>query len=641
MQFNEQEKITDQAITQGTAVTGYRVQALDRMAAGEAITDKDHVVLKGLGKDLKAAVNRLMNGVDERESKDLTEAATELDKLINQHENPTTWNNPTNEAEKWGAVLETLAQRDSNYACNEIAALNGRLSEAHENRRKMAYEVLNSIDPQKRRSLTENEDNIDDMRESMQLTGAAMAIAARPENTPDAMWEEFKENLGYDGKLTEDTVHSYMQSRAWEPGQRAQRISQEFAIHGVDVAVGRPDPAAVYTVVTASPLFERTYQAMLNQQNSNKKMLAELVERGDRWGGRMIKGLNREDDLAFTLSEALNDLQETDRQTTNGTLAELTALLERTTDPDELRRTLQGMAQQEQDQGANHTAFDQMAELDDRQQTDLDSITATDFERGATRYNNRPPVYDSNTSFMENADRINVYIEPRIRLQVADRRQMLALPQGGYDPKADTVAAAAFAEAITEPYSRHENDTQNLISELLREDVKGSFRMWTIAETSIHDCAMDVANYMRHSETLKGYNPHGNGGARDLLKAEWLYEDGTAGNPETDIMTSYRALQEIIESQRWLKRQEDPQAMEEATELHLRSIENALLYMDSGDEQATQNASKLIDTLELADWAKPGTTENDRMAADRETAQKNDINDLIEQFRTQATSDTE
>ena len=640
MQFNDQEKVTDQAIAEGTAVTGYRAQALDRMAAGQATTDNDHVVLEGLGKDLKAAVNRLQNWADERDSKNLTDAATSLDKLINQHENPTSWNIPANEAEKWGAVLETIAQRDDSYASSEITALNGRLSEAHENRRNMAYEVLNNIDPQKRRSLIENYDNIDDTRESTQLTGAAMAIAARPENTPAGMWEEFKDNLGYDGKLTEETVHSYMQSQAWESGQRAQKISQEFAVHGVDVAVGRPDPAADYTVVTASPLFERTYQAMLNQQTSNEKEMGELVERGDRWGGRMIKGLKREDDLAFTLSETLNDSQNNDRQITNGTLDELTSLLERTTDQDELRRAIQAMAQREYGEGINHPAFDQMAELDDRQQTDLDSITAEDFERGATRYNNRPPVYDSNTSFMENADRINVYIEPRIRLQVADRRQMLTLPQGGYDPEADTVAAAAFAEAITEPYSQHENDTQNLISELLREDVKSSFRMWTIAETSLPDCAMDIANYMRHNETLKDYNPHSDGTAREPLKADWLYEDDTTERAEAEITASYRALQEIIESQRWLSKQEDPRAMDAATELHLRSIETTLLYMDSGHEPTAENARQLIDTLNLADWAKPGTPENDRINVDLEDARSDDISNLIERFRAQAEDDS-
>ena len=639
MQFSEQEKVADQAIAEGTAVTGYRAEALDRMAAGEATTNNDHIVLKGLGKDLRAAVNRLLDGADEWENKDLTDAATSLDKLINRHENPTTWNNTANEAEKWGKILQTIAQRDDCYAGGEIAALNGRLSEAHENRRNMAYDVLNRIDPQERRRLIENYDNIDDIRESTQLTGAAIAVAARPENTPAAMWEEFKDNLGYHGKFTEETVHNYMQSRAWESGQRAQRISQEFATHGVDVAIGRPDPAADYTVVTASLLFERTYQAMLNQQTSNEREMGKLVESGDQWGGRMVNRLKREDDLAFTLSETINDSQNNDRQITNSTLDELAALLERTTDPDELKRALQGMAQRENVEGVNHPAFDRMAELDDRQQTDLDSMTAADFERGATRYNNRPPVYDSNTSFMENADRITAYIEPRIRLQAADRRQMLALPQGGYDPDTDTVTATAFAEAITEPYARHEKDTQNLISELLREDVKSSFRMWAIAETSIFDCAMGVANYMQRSETLKDYDPQGNGAARNPLKADWLYEDDTTGKAEAEIMASYRALQEIIQSQRWLSQQEDPRAMDAATELHLQSIENALLYTDSGDEKAAQNTRKLIDTLDLDDWAKPDTPENNRITADREAARNDDISSLIERFRAQAEAD--
>ena len=165
------------------------------MAAGEATTNNDHVVLEGLGKDLRAAVNRLLDGADERENKDLTDAATSLDKLINRHENPTTWNNPANEAEKWGKILQTIAQQDDSYTGDEIAALNGRLSEAHENRRNIAHDVLNRTDPQERRRLIENYDNIDDIRESTQLTGAAMAVTARPENTPAAMWEEFKDNL--------------------------------------------------------------------------------------------------------------------------------------------------------------------------------------------------------------------------------------------------------------------------------------------------------------------------------------------------------------------------------------------------------------------------------------------------------------
>lgn len=640
MQSSDQEKVDDQAIAEGTAVTGYRAQALDRMAAGEATTDNDHVVLEGLGKDLKAAVNRMLDGADEKESKDLTDTTNRLDKLIDQHENPTSWNNPVNEAERWGEVLETLAQQDHNYAGAEITTLNGRLSEAHENRRNIAYDMLNDIDPQKRRSLIENHDNIDDMRESTQLTGAAMAIAARPENTPAAVWEEFKDNLGYDGKLTEETVHDYMQSRASESGQRAQRISQEFAVHGVDIAVGRPDSAADYTVVTASPLFERTYQAMLNQQTSNEREIGELVENGNRWSGRMINGLKREEDLAFTLSETLKESLNDDRRTTNSTLDELAALLERTNDPDELRRALQGMTQREHDEGVNHPAFNRIAELDDRQQTDLDSMTVADFERGATRYNNRPPIYDNNTSSMENAKRITAYIEPRLRLQVADRRQMLAITQGGYDPDTDTVTATAFAEAITEPYARHENDTQNLISELLRKDVRSSFQMWAIAETSIPDCAKDVANYMRRSEALKDYNPQGNGAARDPLKADWLYKDDTTGKAETEIMASYRALQEIIESQWWLSKQEDPRAMDTATELHLRSIATALLYMESGDEQAAQKTGQLIDTLDLADWAKPGTTENDRMNVDREAARNDHINNLIERFKAQAEADS-
>ena len=640
MQFNDQDKVDDRAIAEGTAVTGYRAEALDRMAAGEATTDNDHVVLEGLGRDLKAAIDQLPTSVDERDSKNLTDASTSLDKLINQHENPTGWNNPANEAEKWGEILQTIAQRNDSYTSTEITALNGRLSEAHENRRNMAYDVLNGIDPQERRSLIENYDNIDDIRESTQLTGAAMAIAARPENTPAAMWEEFKDNLGYDGKLTEETVHNYMQSRAWESGQRAQRISHEFAVHGVDVAVGRPDPAADYTVITASPLFERTYRAMLNQQTSNEREMGELIQRGDRWGGRMVKALKREDDLAFTLSETLTDSQNNDQQVTHSTLDELTALLEQTTDPEELKRALQAMVQRENGEGLNHPAFDRMAELDDRQQTDLDSMTATDFERGATRYNNRPPVYDNNTSFMENAERITAYIEPRLRLQVADQRQILASPQGGYDPNSDTITATAFAEAITEPYSRHENDTQNLISELLREDVKNSFRMWAIAETSIPDCAMDVANYMQRTEALKDYNPHGDGAARNPLKADWLYEEDTTEKAEADITASYRALQEIIQSQRWLSKQEDPRAMDTATELHLRSIENALLYMESGEEQAAQNTRQLIDTLDLANWARPGTPENDRMNVDRESAQNDDISNLIERFKAQAEADS-
>ena len=317
---------------------------------------------------------------------------------------------------------------------------------------------------------------------------------------------------------------------------------------------------------------------------------------------------------------------------------ELSRAIMETNDDGQLRERVRQLM--EARTGRKGAAMERMDNLDDRTQLDLETISQADLERGASRYNIRPPEYEPEAPFAETAARMERYIGPRLAQQCADHRSAQGLPTGGYNGQADREAVAEFAKAITEPYSRVENGTQEMILRAARNEVANSFAMWAILEQTTEDCGVAVTQYMRRARQLRGYEPQGrpdeseraleSGGLRTSV------ETGDERGMDEAVWESYGAVSALLERNRGLSRANDPRAMGTAQEEHVRAIQSMLLEVDGapgGGAEAARTVLDLMDRFEPPDWAIPGEEANDALIEQEREERTSRLDDMIRRVK--------
>lgn len=624
--FSEQDP-GDEPIAAGTAVTTHRAEALGRAMEKGETSDDDHAVLGGLARELNEELDaRIAENPDDRTLTDVRETLGIIQEI---HERPTPWTGRGDEPETFGAALDALGKYDEAYAAEPVRELAAQLRGRPEQRHQEAWATLETMEPEDRRETFLGGETYGPLTQ-FAIADNALTAATAQEAGP-ARLTTFKQAAGFDPEQTDDAVLALARTDASRTEQRAERLARELDARDVTVSIGREDPGADYTIMTAAGLMGKTHQALMNQENDNEDMLDRLISRGNTGGALMIDGVGRENDLADTQIHVSRNLAEADADAAKAQMDAIEEFLRSDPTEAELKERLAEMMQAQR--AEEHPALDTMAALDDRAQVDLESISAEDEERGASRYNNRPPRYDPATSFDEQAESIRAYIEPRLARLESDRSG-----RRHGTPDSDVQAAAEFGEAISRPYRTGENATQNAILAQMEQDVGNTFHMNAIAEQSSHDCAESVLRLMRAQHDLAGYEPGQNAGsAGETFGSADLRQTAETGVIDQDAM--FRAFSGVAETGRldaWLQSNGDPRALNRQQQLHLRAIEGTILKSDSDEpDAARENAGKaveLIETFDMPEWAQPGTDAHDDLTDRIDAARREELQRYIDRI---------
>ena len=164
------------------------------------------------------------------------------------------------------SALENRANDSATFNENSEVALAHRPGYAREERRAQAWEALDDMPEFSRQQWME------DMGAGIYADGetdvgvAALAAADLPDATKSERWRTFKEAAGF--PPTDAVLDGYLKHPLWEMETEAHDIASEFGEIGIDVSVGRDDPGAEYTILTAAPLMNSANESLLKSRSA-------------------------------------------------------------------------------------------------------------------------------------------------------------------------------------------------------------------------------------------------------------------------------------------------------------------------------------------------------------------------------------
>ena len=137
------------------------------------------------------------------------------------------------------------------------------------------------------------------------MPAEALAAANLRTASPAERWATFRECAGHERDATAGAVETFMRSDLHDTLRDARELAEELKGRGISIAIGREDPAADYTIVTAAPLWQKGHQALMEQENDNTEAMDEMIGQGRQSGAPLSRGLNRESDLATTMQDTI------------------------------------------------------------------------------------------------------------------------------------------------------------------------------------------------------------------------------------------------------------------------------------------------------------------------------------------------
>lgn len=322
-----------------------------------------------------------------------------------------------------------------------------------------------------------------------QLCQDALAASWRQNRDTREIWNDFKSELGFEAHASETAQANYRQSELSELLREARQIQAKYAQLGYRIAIGAPDDAADFTVVTAAPLLDQAVSALRAQEFQSRHdadfcgsdaperafALREPLLRENAIAEGVSAGLEHAPDEARLLRHQLDDLR-------NNLDAEGAA----SRDPAQLTAP----------DPADYPALGIAQNLDREQNTDLDTVSFADADRGASRYNNHPPEYQPELSRDENIRAIAGYLQPRLLRALRE-----SAPDDGDNPMRD------FANHFSQPYPDGHGPAAATVMNHARRRLADAVTLYRYAETDLVDCAAAVADLAHCSQLMQDYRP--------------------------------------------------------------------------------------------------------------------------------------
>ena len=379
---------------------------------------------------------------------------------------------------------------------------------------------------------------------------------------PTERWRAVTENLGFEDSQRELDV-AWNTSAVADALDELEDLADQVKDMGLSVSIGRPDPTADFNIVTPAALAQRATDHLTQTEEE----LAGDLSRDDLGASLFTEPTEIPGQLS-----ARSRLQQAVRDTmSDDTLGELRTAIE----------TLGAVARGEQQPdsrvviGEQHALIERMGQLDKVIQFDTESIGGNDAERGANRYNNRPPEVDPEVSYQENAATYGRYMQARLELFRADR--------------SDELEDAEFEAATGAPVkiSRLAREATDKLTSHLKLEVSGDLPQvsragdeWLIEalkDDFASDRASDLTRTTDGEKKMTGYQ------LRDLEDA--------VGQLNSSDRTPMRDSAETEELFAWLSSSGDPEDR--------RGERHQLMEILDGRSTSDQ---EVLDTLQELGW---------------------------------------
>lgn len=379
---------------------------------------------------------------------------------------------------------------------------------------------------------------------------------------PTERWRAVTENLGFEDSQRELDA-AWNTSAVADALDELEELADEVRDMGLSVSIGRPDPTADFSIVTPAALAQRATDHLTQTEEE----LASDLSRGDLGASLFTEPTEIPGQLS-----ARSRLQQAVRDTmSDETVGELRTAI----------GTLGAVARGEQQPegkvviGEQHALIKRMGNLDKVVQFDTESIGGNDAERGANRYNNRPPEVDPDASYHQNAATYGRYMQARLELFRADRSDEMTDAESEAADGAP-VKLSRLARDVTDKLTSHLELNEN--SDLPQVSQAGD--RWLIdalKDDFASDRASDLTRTTDGEKKMTGYQ------LRDLEDA--------VGQLNSSDRPAIRDAAETEELFAWLDARGDPDER--------RGDRHQLLEILDGRSTSDQ---EVLDTLEELGW---------------------------------------